>query len=141
MMTLRGHMEKHLLHDALARALIIMSLISYKPQLVPCENVCLLLGVGPTGLLDWTTGLDWTGLLDWATGLGYWTGLLDWTTGLGWTTGLDYWTGLDWTTGYWTGPRSKLLVKTVCFSEPSLGPSLSLPEVLADSFLDALFTP
>ena len=38
-------------------------------------------------------------------------------------------------------PESKLLVKTVCFSEPSLGASLSLPEVLADSFLDALFTP
>ena len=37
-------------------------------------------------------------------------------------------------------PESKLLVKTVCFSEPSLGASLSLPEVLADSFLDALFT-
>ena len=38
-------------------------------------------------------------------------------------------------------PESKLLVKTVCFSEPSLRDSLSLPEVLADSFLDALFTP
>ena len=38
-------------------------------------------------------------------------------------------------------PECKLLVKTVCFSEPSLWPSLSLPEVLADSFLDALFSP